>query len=326
MSELRPDTRCWDQYWQSGRSGCCDDQRDSGSAQSIRRHWREFFATLRSPARVLDLCTGNGEVLRLALEYMGSGEKDINLIGIDSAAISPPATAGNGDQMRPWFLRGSVTALPFVDNCFDRVVSQFGVEYASLQVAAREIMRVLVPGGRASLIAHIRDGVPERQARSALVDIDELIDKVDIFAAAEDAVRKVLAVENASGEVSPEAVEFARRAHERFQSGLRHMSDTWQQRAAASVFRESGSILQHTYENRVSFSQDVLVEKIRAMEQSVHLHRDRLQRLCEAALDESASRCVTELFRTLGASSAACSEVTATDAREPVAWAISVEV
>lgn len=326
MTELRPDTRCWDQYWQSGRSGCCDDQRDSGSAQSIRRHWREFFATLRSPGRVLDLCTGNGEVLRLALECIGSDENDINLIGIDSAAISPPATAGNNHQMRLRFLRGSVTELPFVDNSFDRVVSQFGVEYVPLQVAAREIMRVLVQGGRASLIAHTRDGVPGRQARRALSDIDELINEVDIFAAAEDAVRRVLAVENAPGEAATEAVESARRAHERFQSGLRHMSDTWQQRAAASVYRESGSILQHTYGNRASFSQDVLVEKIRATEQSVHLHRDRLQRLCQAALDESSCRCITELFRTLGASSAAFSEVTATDTREPVAWAISVEV
>lgn len=46
---------------------------------------------------------------------------------------------------------------PFPDRSFDGGVSQFGIEYSDLPVAARELARVLEPGAPVAFVAHHAD-------------------------------------------------------------------------------------------------------------------------------------------------------------------------
>lgn len=142
----------WASYWQGGardgRRGCVPNA--AGPLHGAQAHfWRDFAASLPARARVLDLATGDGAVLRM----LGGGRSDLRLLGVDSAAVLPPAPRGTE-------LRAGVAmeALPFADGGFDAVTSQFGVEYGDVPAVAREIARVLRSGGRLAFLCHHAGG------------------------------------------------------------------------------------------------------------------------------------------------------------------------
>ena len=99
-------------------------------------------------ARVLDIASGDGCVMADLLR----ARRDLKPIGIDQAPVLPPPPRGAK-------LRGGVEmdALPFADASFAAVTSQFGLEYGDVDETAREIVRVLEPGGLVGLIVHRED-------------------------------------------------------------------------------------------------------------------------------------------------------------------------
>jgi SAM-dependent methyltransferase len=134
----------WSRFWADpGQSRCAAGDPEIGRA--LERHWTMFAPSLPRNARVLDLGCGAGVVARLLLQVRA----DLRLTGVDSATvpdvISPALRIQSGIDME---------SLPFPAGTFDAVVSQFGFEYSSTVPAAREMARVLVPGGRIELLVH----------------------------------------------------------------------------------------------------------------------------------------------------------------------------
>jgi ubiquinone/menaquinone biosynthesis C-methylase UbiE len=103
---------------------------------------------------VLDLACGTGEpTISLAMRLEGTGE----VIGVDVSA-EPLKVAAERAALRHLanvrFQNADVHQLPFSDQAFDRITSRLGVMFfADLPVAAREMYRVLKPGGRVTLLA-----------------------------------------------------------------------------------------------------------------------------------------------------------------------------
>lgn len=163
MSE---EAKAWGDFWASNSggdtNGCLPD-RWAAIENAQRAAWNNFIADLPEGARVLDLATGDGRVLRWMLEQ----RSDLSLTGIDLAPTLPPAPAGTTTQ-------GGVAMekLPFGDASFGAVVSQFGFEYGDPGKVAAEIARVLAPGGKVGLMVHRGDGPileHNRQRRSELL-------------------------------------------------------------------------------------------------------------------------------------------------------------
>lgn len=73
---------------------------------------------------------------------------------------------------------GPVDKMPLKDNHYDLVASQFGFEYAGSESAvlntAKEVVRVLAPGGSFIAICHIRDGGVDWQVSGYLASINNL--------------------------------------------------------------------------------------------------------------------------------------------------------
>lgn len=103
--------------------------------------------------RVLDIACGTGEPsISIATLLKGTGE----VIGVDlsSGSVAIAAERARQHELRNVsFQEADVHHLPFPDASFDRITSRLGVMFFANQRAFQEILRVLKPGGRVTLLA-----------------------------------------------------------------------------------------------------------------------------------------------------------------------------
>lgn len=141
----------WSSYWSSGRLHSCasGDQDNYGGA--IARFWRGFLDRVPSPARLLDLATGNGPLPHLVWE-MRKEAADID--AVDLAELAPgwySPSLHHGVRFHPSV---RIEALPFADASFDGLMSQFGFEYAQRAPALAECLRVARTDAHIALVMH----------------------------------------------------------------------------------------------------------------------------------------------------------------------------
>src|SRR5580765_3243591 len=113
---------------------------------------------LRGDERILDLGCGRGAVLLMAAQHLTTGRAvGVDLWrSVDQSGNSLEATRRNaiaeGVADRVELHTGDMTALPFEDNSFDVIVSNFAIHNisgtAGREEAISEAVRVLRPGGR----------------------------------------------------------------------------------------------------------------------------------------------------------------------------------
>jgi|SRR5262245_304883 len=124
-------------------------------------------AGLGSGQRVLDVACGTGVLAREAASRVGAGGR---VTGLDPNPGMIAVAAEHAPQIE--WQPGSAESLPFPDDSFDAVVSQFGLMFfADRSQAIREMMRVIVPGGR--LVVAVWDALENMPAYAAEVDLLE---------------------------------------------------------------------------------------------------------------------------------------------------------
>ena len=151
----------WTGYWQQAGRGCLPEAQ-TGLARVLAEVWHDFGRGLRPGAKVLDLATGDGTVLRT---LSGCGRR-LDLIGVDSAPALPKPPPGI--RLKAGI---AMERLPFPAGRFDAITSQFGIEYGDTTAIASEIGRVLKPGGFLRFVIHHDEGAivaHNRSRRAAL--------------------------------------------------------------------------------------------------------------------------------------------------------------
>jgi demethylmenaquinone methyltransferase/2-methoxy-6-polyprenyl-1,4-benzoquinol methylase len=128
------------------------------------RAWRERAVdalALPDHARVLDLCTGTGD---LALAAVASG-RGASVVGVDFAAemlrfgLTKVRAASLESRIR--LVRGDAARIPVGDATCDAATIGFGIRnVAEPERALAEIARVLKPGGRLAILEFGQPRVP----------------------------------------------------------------------------------------------------------------------------------------------------------------------
>jgi len=114
------------------------------------------LAGVEAGERVLDVGAGDGNV---ALDCAARGA-DVDACDLAASMVSR-GRARSGDRVR--WAQADAQALPYADGAFDVVISAFGAALASrASHTARELARVLRPGGRLVLAAWLARGLPGR--------------------------------------------------------------------------------------------------------------------------------------------------------------------
>jgi demethylmenaquinone methyltransferase/2-methoxy-6-polyprenyl-1,4-benzoquinol methylase len=123
----------------------------------IDRRWRRRAIdalALRGSERVLDLCTGTGD---LALAAIHARPGAARVVGIDFAAamlrVGRDKLRDAGAQARAALIRGDATRIPLRDGTVDAITLGFGIRNVEdVETACRDMHRVLTPGGRLAIL------------------------------------------------------------------------------------------------------------------------------------------------------------------------------
>ncbi|MDX1516787.1 MAG: class I SAM-dependent methyltransferase [Woeseiaceae bacterium] len=313
-------THIWDSFWQEPRLGSCDPDASDYRTEIVGA-WREFFGRLSPHQQVVDLCTGNGAVPLLALDYASRHGLPLELHGVDSAAIDPPqAVPARADELSGirFHPRTSVTDMPFADDSVDAVTSQYGIEYTPLEPAVAEIARMLRPGGIGQFITHAAEGVTARAGAAEVREIDELIGSGRLFESAKCVVLQDDATSIAGDHEAADPVA-------EFRAELERIADGWRERNAPHLFRATGSLLEDTVAKRDLLPADVLLAKVDEIEQRLLQHRGRLAALVDAALDAEDRSQIEAMFDAHGFSQCETSELVTEDGDYLLGYRIAID-
>jgi demethylmenaquinone methyltransferase/2-methoxy-6-polyprenyl-1,4-benzoquinol methylase len=130
----------------------------------LDRRWRRRAIEslqLRRDARVLDVCTGTGD-LAIAAVHGGSGARVVGLDFSDAMLrFGHDKLSAGGMHGRVRLLRADATAIPVRDAWADAATIGFGIRnVAEPERAIDEIRRVLKPGGRLAILEFGQPRIP----------------------------------------------------------------------------------------------------------------------------------------------------------------------
>lgn len=254
----------------------CGGEGGANYQPAIAEGWRRFFETLSDGARILDICTGNGAVARLAADAARVRNLNVTIDAVDSAMIHPTGL-GPGANMIRFSPRTPAEDLPFPDSSFDVIVGQYALEYTDVERTLAELRRVSRPAADIRFVTHAAGSVVVQGAKRQIEDTERLI-ATGIFEAAEE-----LAKAFGSG-ADPVGVDNARR---NFANALQALQVAARTTDDVQMYQNVGTVIVHAIQHQHQVGSGPVLDKITETAAAIKAHRGRLSAMRRAALDES---------------------------------------
>lgn len=151
----------WNDYWKEGFLTSFGSS-FTGNYQGVySQHWDDTLSGLSPNSHILDLATGNGSIPLLGRKISVAKNLSLHFTGTDLAEVDTVLIGKQIGFEKDAFpkdftiLPGIDSAnLPFKDQQFDCVTSQYGFEYGDIKKTFEEISRVLKPYGTVDLVLH----------------------------------------------------------------------------------------------------------------------------------------------------------------------------
>jgi len=151
------DNEYWSQYWSQGHQTSFGACFPAGYEGIIRSHWQNIFSHIVDNSTVLDLCTGNASLIRLAKEGMNNFSSS-HFTGVDYARVNIKDGFEKLSNVKLFF-DTNIENLPLTSGSFDLIVSNFGIEYSNLATSIVEVSRLLKSSGRVEFICHYHQSI-----------------------------------------------------------------------------------------------------------------------------------------------------------------------
>jgi len=165
----------WSAYWSQGHKTSFGNEFRHCYEGTIQEAWRAVFKTIKSKSKVLDLCTGNAALLRLAEQDMDNFS-EVNFTGVDYANVTASDKFTQLENIDLLF-NVDIESLPIEKNSFDIVISNYGIEYSDLSKSLVEVSRVMSDKGHAIFICHFYDSVFIKNNKQELMMINAMLEK-----------------------------------------------------------------------------------------------------------------------------------------------------
>lgn len=171
----------WSRYWLSGvTDSCVVEEQSSSISNRLDDYWSVLLDGVNQDSKLLDLCSGNGTLIKRLIRLEDSRDCGYKLyVGIDQANTSPDWVGSNKSKIT--FEQGSIEELPFEDNSFDTITSQFGIEYCITEKSVSEIMRVAKENLQLQFLIHAKDSCLTRTAKNEIKHIKWLLSPENIL-------------------------------------------------------------------------------------------------------------------------------------------------
>jgi SAM-dependent methyltransferase len=305
----------WDTYWKG--TGAVGAFSAGGVAHpDIAAFWHDFFTSVASrneSIQLLDVATGNGALLEMALSILDDELTAYTCVDISEAAIQ------NIGQRFPGVVGVIANALsiPLDDKRFNLVTSQFGVEYAGTD-AIGESARLVASGGQLVLMLHIADGVVYKECQASL----EAIEKLQVanfiplataffdagFAAVRGSDRQAY---DAAGTLLSPAIRVAEDIMTEYGEGV--AGDT-----IARLYSDVGRI----HSNLPKYDPDEVLGWLDSMEQELHAYAGRMSSMMGAAITKAAFSDLCSQLTSSGFSLDRSEPLLTTGQAIPLAWVL----
>ena len=165
----------WTNYWDQGHRTSFGANLENNYQGQLRKEWQQIFSKLIAGQCVLDLCTGNATLIRLAEDSIDNFNQ-IRFIGVDYANLQKEHTIASLDNVEVYG-NTNIEQLPIGDSSIDLVISNFGIEYSNFTESLSEVSRVLRSGGQFEFICHHEDSLFIKDSNSCLVMLNRLHQK-----------------------------------------------------------------------------------------------------------------------------------------------------
>jgi len=154
----------WSEYWRTdGKLGEVFVDAKGAKPDYLIEHWQGQLARVGEGSKLLDVACGGGSI------FEDLDERKRESLFLHASDLSESATQLLKQRLPEVETSCSpATQLPYSDEEFDFVVSQFGIEYAGID-AFNEAARVLAPGGCINLLMHYKDGYIDKRNESLII-------------------------------------------------------------------------------------------------------------------------------------------------------------
>ena len=293
----------WDQYWHSNRIASCFDGGSQTNYQGeVRKSWELFFSSLANKSRILDLCTGNGAVPLIAGEVSEKNNKQFSITGADLANIDP-ARFLQGYASLPFKInfKGGVNAedLPYENESFDVVTSQYGIEYGDVAKVFGEMARVVAAGGKVKMVIHARDGIVVKNCKVDAEEANFLLNG-PLFGAAEKAITMVSRYGRGDVQRTSEINQDLQKADANFAQAVEEVAAKLKNAVNPMMRDNAINILVHTYRHFNHFDESVLLGKLKELYGEISAHANRLSALDNASIDQQGAEKWAKNLASLG--------------------------
>lgn len=173
----------WSVFWQSDQLQSCMPVYDADACEALYSVWQGFFSSLADGAKILDLGTGNGSVAAQAVAVSKTKKQAFSIHGVDLSAIAPHDYVASANEVLGgvrFYPHMSMEELPFSDNYFDAVVSQYAIEYSEIERSIDEALRVLRSGGKFRFLLHTDEAVLKQRCGKQRLQAEAILGS-DLF-------------------------------------------------------------------------------------------------------------------------------------------------